>query len=127
MSEYKGKLRLATDADEDFCGAAILDEKGYLFADGNVFGFSNVTSVEEIIARARRLVACWNVCEGIPTDALENTTPRAFAPQLRDAFEIDELIEALRPFANYACDPPCECHNCKARAILAKHAPKVTA
>lgn len=27
-----------------------------------------------------------------------------------------ELLEALRPFANYACD----CHNCRARAAVAK-------
>lgn len=31
-----------------------------------------------------------------------------------------ELLEALKPFANYACDPPCGCHNCKARAAIAK-------
>ena len=30
------------------------------------------------------------------------------------------LEAGLRPFANYACDPPCECHNCKARALLEK-------
>jgi hypothetical protein len=31
-----------------------------------------------------------------------------------------ELVEAVRPFANYACSPPgeCECHNCRARAAL---------
>jgi hypothetical protein len=28
------------------------------------------------------------------------------------------LLEALRPFANYACDEPCECHNCRARAAI---------
>lgn len=29
-----------------------------------------------------------------------------------------ELREALRPFANYACDPPDDCHNCRARTVL---------
>ena len=29
------------------------------------------------------------------------------------------LFEALKPFAQFACDPPCGCHNCKARAALA--------
>lgn len=31
-----------------------------------------------------------------------------------------ELVEAVRPFSNYACSPPgeCECHNCRARAAL---------
>ena len=28
-----------------------------------------------------------------------------------------DLLEALRPFANYACDEPCDCHNCRARRI----------
>jgi hypothetical protein len=32
----------------------------------------------------------------------------------------DELLEALRPFANYACDEPCKCHNCQARSVIAK-------
>jgi hypothetical protein len=31
-----------------------------------------------------------------------------------------ELIEALRPFANFACDEPCGCNNCRARAAIAK-------
>jgi hypothetical protein len=32
----------------------------------------------------------------------------------------DELVAALRPFANYACNVPCDCHNCRARAAIAK-------
>lgn len=33
-----------------------------------------------------------------------------------------ELVEALCPFANYACSPvgQCKCHNCRARDVLAK-------
>lgn len=31
-----------------------------------------------------------------------------------------ELVAALKPFAQFACDPPCECHNCIARAALTK-------
>jgi hypothetical protein len=31
-----------------------------------------------------------------------------------------ELLEALGPFANFACDVPCDCHNCQARAAIAK-------
>ncbi len=34
------------------------------------------------------------------------------------------LISALEPFSNYACDEPCECHNCKARAALLAARPK---
>jgi len=32
---------------------------------------------------------------------------------------IAKLEAALKPFANYACDPPCGCHNCVARDLLA--------
>ena len=31
-----------------------------------------------------------------------------------------DLLEALKPFANYACDPPCLCQNCKARDAINK-------
>ena len=31
-----------------------------------------------------------------------------------------ELEAALEPFAKFACDPPCGCHNCKARELLPK-------
>lgn len=33
-----------------------------------------------------------------------------------------ELLEALDPFAQFACSPPgeCQCHNCRARDIVAK-------
>ena len=31
---------------------------------------------------------------------------------------IDKLKDALEPFANYACDPPCGCHNCIAKEVL---------
>lgn len=35
---------------------------------------------------------------------------------------LPEIIDALRPFAHYACNPeekgPCHCHNCRARWVL---------
>lgn len=31
-----------------------------------------------------------------------------------------DMYMALEPFANYACDEPCDCHNCIARDALAK-------
>lgn len=31
-----------------------------------------------------------------------------------------ELLEALKPFAAFACDKPCDCNNCRARAAIAK-------
>ncbi|MEE9569712.1 MAG: hypothetical protein V3W37_10020 [Candidatus Binatia bacterium] len=32
--------------------------------------------------------------------------------------EVERLRGALRPFAGYACEPPCGCHNCTARDAL---------
>jgi len=29
------------------------------------------------------------------------------------------IAKALEPFAKFACDEPCDCHNCEARAALA--------
>ena len=31
-----------------------------------------------------------------------------------------DLLEALEPFAKFACDEPCGCNNCRARAAVAK-------
>ena len=31
-----------------------------------------------------------------------------------------DLLEALRPFANYACEGPCHCNNCCARDAIAR-------
>lgn len=31
-----------------------------------------------------------------------------------------DLLEALKPFANFACTPPCLCQNCKARDAVNK-------
>ncbi len=31
-----------------------------------------------------------------------------------------ELVEALRPFSKFACDPPCGCYNCVALSAIAK-------
>ena len=55
------------------------------------------------------------VCKSSDVTALEARLAE------RDAL-IGEMAEGLRPFANYACGSeernPCDCHNCKARALL---------
>lgn len=50
------------------------------------------------------------------------TTPLYTRPTPPDALREShrELVAALRPFANYACDVPCDCHNCRARAALTR-------
>lgn len=42
---------------------------------------------------------------------------------MRELVDIKEkLLEALEPFAAFACSPPgeCECHNCRARDVFIK-------
>ena len=48
-------------------------------------------------ANARRLVACWNACEGIPTEALKDKAPRKLRED-RDLLleQRNELLAALR-------------------------------
>ncbi len=51
-------------------------------------------------ANARRVVACWNACNGLHTESLERGKP--LADQIVDALnQRDELIEALKLFVKY--------------------------
>jgi len=72
MSEQtRGRLRIVDERDEEFAGSVIVqDGTGNMVADCNIFG---PLSEEVCLANARRLVACWNACEGIGTEALEAT------------------------------------------------------
>jgi len=116
-------------------------EKGSMFQANDESG-KIVASGIESKANARRLVACWNACEGISTEALEHghevvLTNRIYQALMRDR---DELIEALGLMfkaweqlmpnlkngvvQNY--ELVCTTAPVKARALLARHAPKVT-
>lgn len=69
------------------------------------FLFAAGSASPQSFVNARRLAACWNACEGISTDLLENLTLTgdtiAARLKLRDATERDlatqrdELLEAL--------------------------------
>jgi hypothetical protein len=86
MSHTQGKLKA--------------QESRIYFADlAGGFDIRNCPSPE---ANARRLVACWNACEGISTDALE-TEGGAVMGWVRTASKLiaattqrDELLEALK-------------------------------
>ncbi len=55
----------------------------------------------ELKENARRLVACWNACEGLPTEALENLPVPIGAVLAGSDQQHDELVkaaEALRDF-----------------------------
>jgi hypothetical protein len=85
MSAYTGKLRNE--------GHYILEE------DGGAIGVFGGTDP----ANARRLVACWNACDGIPTEEIESGTAGflhryATVVDERDALvkERDELVAVIR-------------------------------
>ena len=68
-------------------------------------------------------VARWLVAEVDGRMHAENVANAAFIVRAANAH--DDLLEALRPFANYACESSCEydpspCHNCIARDAIAK-------
>jgi hypothetical protein len=55
-------------------------------------------------ANARRLVACWNACEGVPTEVLEAACsgglPWHVADQIEHRIKLDRLLTELRNIAN---------------------------
>lgn len=57
----QAELRAAPD------GTSILSDHGAPVASVSLF----IASEEVRAATAKRLVACWNACEGVPTDALQ--------------------------------------------------------
>ena len=86
---------------------------------------------------ARRLVACWNACEGIETHALELMTgdhaikeqitatgkqkPRQTRKTIEYRRQRDELLEALKRLATYL-DETASCNSDKAMAATARAA-----
>lgn len=64
----------------------------------------------------KRSIDC-GVCD--KTSDLSQCSQEFLIMMNRNQFEmIGKLKAALKPFANYACDPPCGCHNCKAKEAL---------
>lgn len=60
--------------------------------------------MDQEVANARRLVACWNVCDGMSTESLELMPGQFFKPPYQRLAELeaqrDELLDALLPFAS---------------------------
>ena len=77
------------------------------------------------VSNARRLVAAWNACEGIPTGMLENLADdgATIAPIYRDLLvQRDELLEALKDLERVAGTgmPSDDPARVAARAAIAK-------
>lgn len=80
------------DFEPGYCGELIASN-GTLVAT-----FNDEPSEED----ARRLVACWNVCEGMSTQSLELMPGQFFKPQYQRLLDVetqrDELLAALQMF-----------------------------
>lgn len=88
----------------DFSGIGLADDSGQMIASvpgGQTSGPFFIESNEECDANARRIVACVNACEGVPTELLE-AYPAPFS-ELRA--ERDRLLVAMKKLVGRADDP----------------------
>jgi hypothetical protein len=134
-----GRLQVSISADKAVCLVEDLDGNSVCRCNAP-FPFD--TSWDERDANARRLVACWNWCEGFSTEFMERRV-NPFSNTLLDVeSDRDELIAQLRHLANNVTayfDPGYDNRHYyrdekkllemadASRLLLAKHAPKVTA
>lgn len=120
MSHTEGRLEVVTECPGECCW--------HIQRVGNTDEFQRITSLEMREEDARRLVACWNYCEGVPTHEIENSESDGdrlrgvYAAKVYAEKERDELVEALRKFNHdvleefaYAPNPG------EIEAILAKY------
>lgn len=95
MSDHtKGRLRL----EQSKSGQRFLYSDAHRDPLCGVLRATVTLTPEEGEANARRLVACWNACIGIPTEYVEAATGVGdiSAFRQRTAAERDELLAALR-------------------------------
>ena len=78
----------------------------------------NASVAQHDVANARRLVACWNACDGIPTKWLEGGAA--------DILEYSKALKAQRDELLAALERMCELYapTTVARALIAKHSNK---
>ena len=92
MTTTHTPTRLTVRANGDANSYALLDDKGHWFMSMLVNGEQMEAKQE---ANLRRLAACWNACEGIPTE--ENGKPTGFPNLFNAAREmIAKRLEIIR-------------------------------
>ena len=103
MSHTNGRLEVRQ---YDGSMGSIDSEHGFMVAQAaQILG--DTIDHQTRIANTRRLVACWNSCDGLPTDLLEQmvnpTSTYTALMKQRDSLvkERDELVNALRMCADY--------------------------
>ncbi|BEP44074.1 hypothetical protein [Variovorax sp. V15] len=90
--------------------AALMGTINTGFRDEAIFhcglGIRHNSFINEQEANARRLVACWNACEGVPVEVLEGNAagglPWNVADQIEFRVERDQMLEALRRLHDWA-------------------------
>ena len=98
MSDKHTQGRLATSESTEHWGrtnAHIND------ADGNMLGSIWCGTTEQNKANARRLVACWNACEGLPTAWIEGGAADILEHAKSLKSQRDELLAALLECERY--------------------------
>lgn len=98
MNATHTATRLTFCANGDANSYALLDDQGKWFMSVLVNGEQLEPRQE---ANMRRLVACWNACEGISTDALENG-PTMMAAYQREQDRADKAERDLELIQNAA-------------------------
>ena len=93
MSYTKGPWKEAVTID----GGFEIQSGNFVVASRN--GYREWDRKEESKANARRIVACVNACEGIPTEALECQTKKQLTTKM--IAERDKLLEALEAIVSH--------------------------
>ena len=102
MSDQNTQGRLSIKENGDANSYALLDESGNWLLS-ILHNGEKLTSVQR--ETMRRVAACWNACEGISTDELEEiaSTGGMLGPRedvARIAKQRDELLEAMKTFVS---------------------------
>lgn len=113
----KGCLRIGRN------GAVVSDDQGSHVIGGDHVDYYGGYLVAESItpSNARRLVACWNAFDGIPTDKIEGRTVVATLKKMkrladggdwlrRKAVVLLECVETLKEHLPDIPDANCSCH-----------------
>lgn len=97
-----------------------------LDATGETFRVEGVSlpgrSSEETRENTRRLVACWNACEGSKTEDLELLGPDYIKPLIDLIDQRDEMLDALKKIAAYRPLTFAECSDAEAIIGIAENA-----
>lgn len=113
----KGPIRIGRD------GSIVSDDQGAHVAGGDHVDYYGGYLVAESItpSNARRLVACWNAFDGIPTEKIEGRKVVATLKKMKrladggdwlrkKAGVLLECVETLKEHLPYIPDANCRCH-----------------